>query len=110
MLNQIINNIKNFLREKVACYLSGAILLTGCMQPVSGDAEKETGIPSNIGDTSHLNTDTSRVNDRFKKQQPRQEIDFVGTGNEPFWAIETDFDRYLHFKTPVGIDIHCSAI
>ena len=27
-----------------------------------------------------------------------QGIDFIATGNEPFWRIEIDFDKFMHFK------------
>ena len=27
-----------------------------------------------------------------------QGIDVIATGNEPFWRIEIDFDKFMHFK------------
>ncbi len=49
-------------------------------------------------DTTQLNTnpviDTLINNQKFK-----------ATGNEPFWLVEIDFSKSIHFKTMNGLDI-----
>lgn len=42
--------------------------------------------------------------------QPLEGVDFAGGGNEPFWSIEIDFDKNIHFKTPDGLDITVPAV
>ena len=32
-------------------------------------------------------------------------VDFEATGNEPFWSLEIDFDRQMHFKTLHELDL-----
>ena len=34
-----------------------------------------------------------------------QGFDFIATGNEPFWRLEIDFDKVMHFKMPDGFEI-----
>ena len=42
--------------------------------------------------------------DKFQTQFA-QEIDFIATGNEPFWRLEIDFDKSMHFTMPDGFEI-----
>lgn len=42
--------------------------------------------------------------------QPSEGLDFAGSGNEPFWSIEIDFGKNMHFKTPDGLDITVPAV
>ena len=42
--------------------------------------------------------------DKFQTQFA-QGIDFIATGNEPFWKIEIDFDKVMHFKMLDGFEI-----
>lgn len=32
-------------------------------------------------------------------------IDFIASGTEPFWSLEIDFDKQMHFKTAGGFEI-----
>lgn len=36
-------------------------------------------------------------------------IDFIASGTEPFWSLEINFDKELHFKTVAGLDITTSV-
>ncbi|HEV8080214.1 MAG TPA: META domain-containing protein [Chitinophagaceae bacterium] len=47
--------------------------------------------------------DTSGLDISAKKF--RQGIDFTATGNEPFWSLEIDFNKSMHFKTLSGFEI-----
>ena len=42
--------------------------------------------------------------DKFQTQF-EQGIDFIATGNEPFWRLEIDFDKFMHFKMLDGFEI-----
>ena len=42
--------------------------------------------------------------DKFQTQFV-QGIDFIATGNEPFWKLEIDFDKFMHFKMLDGFEI-----
>lgn len=42
--------------------------------------------------------------DKFQTQFA-QGIDFIATGNEPFWRLEIDFDKFMHFKMLDGPEI-----
>lgn len=42
--------------------------------------------------------------DKFHTQFA-QGIDFIATGNEPFWKLEIDFDKLMHFKMLDGFEI-----
>ena len=42
--------------------------------------------------------------DKFQTQFA-QGIDFIATGNEPFWRLEIDFDKDMHFKMLDGFEI-----
>ena len=42
--------------------------------------------------------------DKFQTQFA-QGIDFIATGNEPFWRLEIDFDKFMHFKILDGFEI-----
>jgi len=44
----------------------------------------------------------------IKKQQ--QGIDFYAVGNEPFWNIDMDFDKEVHFKNLDGVEFKSPAV
>lgn len=46
--------------------------------------------------------------DRFRDKY-ESGIDFIASGNEPFWSLEIDFDKSIHFKSLNGIDIMIPA-
>ncbi len=52
-----------------------------------------------------LAQDPGKYQDKFEKG-----VDFFANGNEPFWSLEIDFDKYMHFKTLNGIDITTPAV
>lgn len=56
-------------------------------------ATKET---THVGDTANLD---------FWQKKALQGIDFVATGNEPFWSLEMDLEKSMHFKSIEGFEI-----
>jgi len=47
--------------------------------------------------------------DKYKKQLEKG-TDFIASGTEPFWSLEIDFDKMMHFKTVGGLDITTPAV
>lgn len=47
--------------------------------------------------------------DKYSRQA-EQGIDFIASGTEPFWSLEVDFDKVMHFKTVGGFDIATPAV
>ncbi len=44
----------------------------------------------------------------IKKQQ--KGFDFYAVGNEPFWSLDMDFEKVIHFKNLDGIDFNAPAV
>ena len=55
-------------------------------------------------DNTVANKPLALLPDKFQTQFA-QGIDFIATGNEPFWRLETDFNKVMHFKMPDGFEI-----
>lgn len=47
------------------------------------------------------------TDDQYRKWNAKllSGIDFIASGNEPFWSLEIDFDKKIHFKTVGGDSI-----
>jgi uncharacterized membrane protein len=39
------------------------------------------------------------------KQKAAAGIDFIATGNEPFWSIEIDEEQFIRYTTPEGVEL-----
>ena len=39
------------------------------------------------------------------KQKATEGIDFIATGNEPFWSIELDEEQFIRYTTPEGVEL-----
>ncbi len=48
------------------------------------------------------------LNILIKKQ--KEGIDFYAVGNEPFWSLDIDFDKTIHFKNLDGIAFNAPAV
>ncbi len=84
-------------------------LWIGCVQP-----SKKISTPNKtdslvINNTASLATDTAPAPDRFSKQF-EQGTDFLASGNEPFWSLEIDFDKTMHFKMEGGLELITPAV
>ncbi|MEO6166246.1 MAG: META domain-containing protein [Chitinophagales bacterium] len=76
--------------------LQGLVLLS-CHQPRKVE-QKVTIAPK---DSAEMETTSSDIfSEKFK-----QGIDFTASGNEPFWSLEIDFSKSMHFKTLNGFEI-----
>lgn len=52
---------------------------------------------------------TALAPDRFQKQF-ESGFDFLASGNEPFWALEINFDSSMNFRTPHGKDFSTTVL
>lgn len=53
---------------------------------------------------------TTEQNDDFQMKLWKKGIDFYARGNEPFWALDMDFDKGFYFKTLNGIEINTQPV
>ncbi len=44
------------------------------------------------------------------KQKAIEGIDFIATGNEPFWSIELDEEKFIRFSTPDGTELITASV
>lgn len=44
------------------------------------------------------------------KQKAAAGIDFIATGNEPFWSIEMDEEKFIRYSTPDGVELTTPAV
>ncbi len=77
------------------------IVLFGCNQPARLPA---TTVKTN---GSIMRNSADSINNKYVKQNEMitSGIDFTASGNEPFWSLEIDFNKYMHFKTLAGFEI-----
>lgn len=81
--------------------LNLVIVLFGCIQPARLPA---TTVKT---DSSSISNSADSINNKYLKQNEMltNGIDFTASGNEPFWSLEIDFNKYMHFKTVSGFEI-----
>ncbi len=81
--------------------LSLTVVLFGCNEPARLPATTKKAnntIIKNSADS--INSNYGRQNEMLTSG-----IDFTASGNEPFWSLEIDFDKYMHFKIPGRFEI-----
>lgn len=44
------------------------------------------------------------------KQKASEGIDFIATGNEPFWSIEIDEEKFIRYTTPEGVELSAPPV
>ncbi|CAN5597471.1 hypothetical protein BH11BAC3_BH11BAC3_43750 [soil metagenome] len=81
--------------------LSLAILLFRCNEPARLPATtKKTNDTTIKNATDSINSNHGRQNEILTSG-----VGFTASGNEPFWSLEIDFNKYMHFKTAAGFEI-----
>lgn len=81
-------------------------LAAGCAP--KQQADKQTDLP--LTDTiAKASKDTSialaiPIPERWKEKAAAG-IDFIATGNEPFWSIEMDEQKFIRYTTPDGVEL-----
>ena len=74
------------------------------VEMLDGDGNK---IESNLNHTLHKKE--FKNNSATSKDSIKNKIEFKATGNEPFWLVEIDSDKNIHFKQMDGVDIKVPA-
>ena len=89
------------MRILIISLLNLVIVLFGCNQPARLPA---TTVKTN---SSTMRNSADSINNKYLKQNEMltNGIDFTASGNEPFWSLEIDFNKYMLFKTPGGLEI-----
>lgn len=70
------------------------LLSTSCSPKMNPETADDTAV---VADTSHIDVEGVLSDHWFKKTQ--EGIDFIATGNEPFWSVEIDFEKMMQFST-----------
>lgn len=84
-------------------FFLSVISFGGCVQP----SKTGNNIPKkdSIVSSKSLALQPDRFMAKFE-----QGIDFIASGNEPFWGLEIDFDKSMHFKMVSGFEIITPAV
>lgn len=88
------------------CFLL-LLLTVGCNNAPEKDAATQTT------DKTETFVDTILNNDSIPehwKGKALAGIDFIATGNEPFWSFELDEESAMHFQTPDGLEMIAPAV
>ncbi len=83
------------------------LLAAGC----NTSQEKQSTTASS--DKTETFVDTILKNDSIPerwKGKALAGIDFIATGNEPFWSFELDEESAMHFQTPDGLEMIAPAV
>ncbi len=81
--------------------LSLTIVLFGCNEPARLPATTKKTTNTSIKNSA----DSINSNHGRQQEMLTNGIDFTASGNEPFWSLEIDFNKSMHFKTPGGFEI-----
>ncbi len=81
--------------------LSLTIVLFGCTEPARLPA---TTIKTN---NTIIKNSADSINSNYGRQNEMltNGIDFSASGNEPFWSLQIDFNKSMHFKTVSGFEL-----
>ena len=79
-------------------------LVTGCEQNQKSNQQVEIPVTDTV-----VPTDTTlKANINIPEpwtQKAAAGIDFIATGNEPFWSIEIDEEKFIRYSTPDCVEL-----
>ncbi len=88
------------------CLFTLLLFFAAC-EPPNKDVTEKSDKDSTPVDTVPV-TDTvttlSLIPERWKEKAAAG-IDFIATGNEPFWSIELDEEKFIRYSTPDGVEL-----
>jgi uncharacterized membrane protein len=87
------------------------LLVVACS--CSSDSEKEKTTDKQAPTEATSFVDTILQNPTIPEQWKGKAlagIDFIATGNEPFWSFELDEESAMHFQTPDGLEMITPAV
>lgn len=79
-------------------------LATSCEQKQKPDQQAEEPVTDTIV-PADTNTKVNITIPEAWKEKAAAGIDFIATGNEPFWSIEIDEEKFIRYSTPDGIEL-----
>jgi uncharacterized membrane protein len=79
-------------------------LTTGCAQRNQTNQATEPVTTDSIPVPDTITKATFKIPEAWK-QKAAAGIDFIATGNEPFWSIEIDDEKFIRYSTPEGIQL-----
>jgi uncharacterized membrane protein/heat shock protein HslJ len=88
------------------CTLKLSGLLATTLFIFSCTATKKTTMPNHQQEPEK----TLAQNPGKYQQQFEKGIDFIASGTEPFWSLEIDFDKQMHFKVLSGTELITPAV
>ena len=103
LVNQFCNYQLLYMKNATGIFLA-IILLLRCNPQVKKENTSSKSDSAVINKASAPVSDSVPAPDRFRKQF-EEGTDFLASGNEPFWSLEIDFDKSMHFKTLNGFEI-----
>lgn len=97
--------IKRFVMYRICC-TAWLLFLISCGSPptnVTENSDKDSIIVDTIPAIDTAAT-LSPIPERWK-EKAAEGIDFIATGNEPFWSIEMDEEKFIRYTTPDGVEL-----
>lgn len=85
--------------------LLAAFLFAQCHAPVKQPAAPSTDAPPADTTLKATNMDAASAALLRLKEKLDAGIDFTASGTEPFWSLEIDFDKQMHFKNVSGFEM-----
>lgn len=84
-------------------FLLVSLFVAGCIS--TSKTSNKDSLKSNTIVNKSLAAHPEMYMDKFDKG-----IDFIASGNEPFWSLKIDFEKYIHFKMADGFEINTPAV
>jgi uncharacterized membrane protein len=103
IFNTLIDTMKHMYNFVPLLFV---LLLVACGSEPATESDRSLQDTTAVVDTTSTDTITtlSPVPERWK-QKAAAGIDFIATGNEPFWSIEMDEQKFIRYTTPDGVEL-----
>lgn len=79
-------------------------LAVSCEQKQKSDQQTQEVATDTIVPADTMIEVNSNIPERWQ-QKAAAGIDFIATGNEPFWSIEMDEEKFIRYSTPDGVEL-----
>lgn len=88
------------------CLFTLLLFFAACEPPNKDVTEKsdKDSTPVDTVPVADTVTTLSPIPERWKEKAAAG-IDFIATGNEPFWSIELDEEKFIRYTTPDGVEL-----
>ena len=92
---------------KLVCLIISASIISSCS--TSSQDTKRVEVINTLYSPNSVSSNIAPATEQhidFQMKLWQKGIDFYARGNEPFWALDMDFDKGFYFKTLNGIEIN----